>query len=353
MFTAVAGTRSRARRAMLTGVGGVAAAAVLAVSGCASSGTASSGTASSSGGADSTTSVTVAYVPLALFEPLFVAMHDGYFTRRGIDVHLTVVTSGQSAITLAATNRVQVTLGGFSGGMFNAIHQGLQIEVVGSMAEEAPGAPANALVGATSLFKSGKAITPAALKGKRIAVDGGNGSTGAYLVAHALAPYHVSLGQVTLVDLDFPEMADALKTGAVSAAFMTSPFLGQAVSDGDGKVMATAPVGVAATGMIYGDQFAGTPAAQKFFDALVEAAHDLQGMGAMAPANLAIVAKATGQSLSALEAEPPSEFSPDLAPPVYLLNDMQDVFLSNKELSYSTPIPASSYVNATFSNNAG
>jgi NitT/TauT family transport system substrate-binding protein len=348
MLTPVAGTRSRARRAMVTGVGGVAAAALLAVSGCGSS-----DQASSSGGTGSTTAVTVAYVPLAQFEPLFVAMHDGYFTRRGIDVHLMAVTSGQSAIALAATNRVQVTLDGFSGGMFNAIHQGQQIEVVGSMAEEAPGAAANALVGAASLFKAGKAITPAALKRKRIAVDGGTGSTDAYLVAHALAPYHVSLDQVTLVDLDFPKMADALKTGAVAAAFMTSPFLAEAVSHGDGKIMATAPVGVATTGVIYGDQFAGTPAAQQLFDALVEASHDLQGMGAMAPANLAIVAKATGQSLSALEAEPPSEFSPDLAPPIYLLNDMQDVFLSTKELSYSTPIPASTYVDDAFSNNAG
>lgn len=361
MTTAPARTRppardrrtSRPRRAALASLGGTIAAAV-ALCACSpgSSGSPGSGTAGSSTGS-SRTPVTVAYVPVPLFEPLFVAMHDGYFARQGIDVHLTEVGSGQSATTLAAANKVQVVLGGFSAGMFNAIHQGLDFKVVGSMAEEAPGTPANALVGAESLYKSGQVTSPAGLKGKKIAVDGGAGSTGAYLVARALAPYHVRLSQVTLVNLDFPEMAGALRGGAVSAAFMTAPFLGSAVSAGEGRVLAAAPVGAAATGVIYGGAFAATPAAQRFFTALTDAAKRLQGKAASSPANLAIVAKATGESLDALKAEPPNEFSPDLAPPVSLLADMQRVFLGNKDLSYGTPVSSSSYVDGTFSRKAG
>lgn len=45
---------------------------------------------------------------------------------------------GDSAITLAATNRVQAVLGGFLAGLCNAIHQEVDVRVVGSMAEEAP-----------------------------------------------------------------------------------------------------------------------------------------------------------------------------------------------------------------------
>ncbi|HEY6494789.1 MAG TPA: ABC transporter permease subunit [Trebonia sp.] len=346
---------SRSGRTLLAGLGSAAAAALL-LSACGSSSSSSPGAAGATKSASTgggLTSVTVAYVPVPLFEPLFVAMHDGYFTRHGIDVHLTEVGSGQSATTLAATNKVQAVMGGFSAGMFNAIHQGLDFKVVGSMAEEAPGTPANALVGAESLDKSGAVTSPAALKGKKIAVDGGAGSTGAYLVAKDLAPYHVSLSQVTLVNLDFPEMASALHSGAVAAAFMTAPFLGSAVSSGAGKILASAPVGVAATGVIYGGAFAKTPAAQQFFDALVEAAGQLQGKQASSAANLAIVAKATGETLSALEAEPANQFSPDLAPPVSLLNDMQSVFLGSKDLNYSAPIASSTYVDGTFSANAG
>ncbi len=111
----------------------------------------------------------------------------------------------------------------------------------------------------------------------KIAVAGGAGSAGSYLLAKALQPYHVTLKQVTLVNLNFPDMANALKTGAVAAAYMTTPFLGAALSSGDGSVLAGAPVGVPATGVIYGGTFARSTAAQGFFDALVEASGQLQG----------------------------------------------------------------------------
>lgn len=298
------------------------------------------------------TPVTVAYVPLPLFEPLFVAMHDGFFAKNGIAVHLTVVGSGQSATTLAATNRVQVVLGGFSAGMFNAIHQGLDFTVVGSMAEEAPGAPANGLVIAKSKWSSSKAKLAATLKGARIAVDGGAGSTGAYLVARALAKYHLHLDQVTLVNLAFPEMQSALKSGGVAAAYLSGPFLGSALSSGVAKLVAGAPVKVPATGVIYGGKFAKTKTAQRFFDALVEGAHKLQGKAVSSKANLKIVAKATGESLSLLESEPPNVFRANLAPPVAVLKQMQHIYLVNHNLDYHSMIPSSKYVNRSFSKKA-
>ena len=343
--------RARPRRA-IPGVALVAA-GTLALAACGSghSQSASPPRSTTSGSAPST-SVTVAYVPLPLFEPLFVAMHDGYFARHGISVHLTVVPSGQSATTLAATNKVQVVLGGFSAGMFNAIHQGLNFQIVGSMAEEASGTPANGLVVAKALQQSGKVTNPGQLKGMKIAVDGGSGSTGAYLTAAALAPYHVGLSQVSLVNLNFPEMQNALKTGAVAAAYMSTPFLGSALSSGAGALLAGAPVGVAATGVIYGGAFARSAAAQPFFDALAEGARQLQGSAATSPANLAIVAKATGESLALLQSEPPNVFSPNLAPPVSTLDAMQKVFLANHDLNYGSSIPSSRYVNTSFSQHA-
>ena len=338
---------------------GRTAAAVLGISSlllaaCGSSST-SSTSSNKSASATSTTSktltpVTVAYIPLSLFEPLFIAMHDGYFTQHGIAVHLTVVPSGQSATTLAATNKVQVVLGGFSAGMFNAIHQGLDFKVVGSMAKEAPGTPANGLVVASSL--ASKVTNAGGLKGMKIAVSGGAGSTGAYLVSQALAPYHLTLKDVTLVNLAFPEMESALKSGAVAAAYPPAPFLGAIIKDNVGKLLTGAPVGVAATGVIYGGAFAKTKTAQEFFDALVEASKQLQGNNADSALNLGIVAAATGQKLSLLESEPPNVFSPDLAPPTKTLQSMQKVFLANHNLDYSSLIPASKYIDTSFSTNA-
>lgn len=333
----------------------IVAISAMVLAACGSGSSSASSSSTSQAAATTTTSktltpVTVAYIPISLFEPLYVAMNNGYFAQHGIAVHLTVVPSGQSATTLAATNKVQVVLGGFSAGMFNAIHQGLDFKVVGSMAEESPGTPANGLVVAKSLSST---VTNAGdLKGKKIAVSGGAGSTGAYLVAEALAPYHLTLNDVTLVNLAFPEMENALKSGAVAAAYPPAPFLGAITADNVGVLLSGAPVGVAAVGVIYGGTFAKSPAAQGFFDALVEASKQLQGSEVKSAANLAIVAKATGQKLSLLQSDPPSLFSPNLAPPTKTLQQMQSVFLASHNLDYSSLIPSSKYIDSTFSNNA-
>jgi NitT/TauT family transport system substrate-binding protein len=295
------------------------------------------------------TTVTVAYVPLPLFAPLFVAQANGDFAKEHIRLNLQVVANGQSAIALAATNRVQVVLGGFSAGLFNAIHQGLDVRVVGSMAEEAPGAPANGLVGSVADHIASLGQLSAA----RIAVAGGPGSAGAYLTAIALEQAHIPLSRVTLVNVNFPDQRSALASGGVQAAYMATPFLQAAVSAHQGTVLAGAPVGVAVTGVIYGGAFARTAAAQRFFDALAMGARALQGTGATSATNLAIIAKATGESLSLLHAEPPNLFSPTLAPPTSVLASMQSVYLANGNLDYASPMPMSQVVDPTFSQRAG
>ncbi len=290
------------------------------------------------------TTVNVAYVPLPLFAPLFVAQAHGYFAAEHIDLNLEVVQNGQSALTLAATNQVQVVLGGFSAGLFNAIDQGLDVRVVGSMAEEAPGTPANGLVGSSSLHVS----SLSQLAGQRIAVAGGPGSAGAYLTAIALERAHIPLSRVTLVNVDFPNQAAALANGGVAAAYMATPFLQAALASHAGTVLAGAPVGVAVTGVIFGGSFLHSAAAQRFFDALAKGAADLQGSAATSSANLAIIAKATGESLALLRSEPPNLFSPTLAPPTSVLASMQSVYAANGNLVYRTPLPMRDVVDSSF-----
>jgi NitT/TauT family transport system substrate-binding protein len=293
------------------------------------------------------TTVTVAYVPVPLFSPLFVAMSRGYFAQHGINVRLLNVADGQDAIALAAQNRVQVVLGGFSAGMFDAVHSGLDFNVVGSMAGEPGGTPADGLVVAAGL--AGRVRNPGGLKGMKVGVNGGAGSAGAYLLAAALAPYHLTLRDVTLVNLALPEQGSALKSQAVAAAYMSSPFLSSATGSGAGKLIARATPGTSVTGVIYGGTFTGSKAAQPFFDALAEGAQGLQGAQATSRANLEIEAKATGQTLGVLEREPANVFSPRLTPPTGTLDAMQNVFLAAGDLNYREPLFASTYVDTAFS----
>ncbi|WP_433556916.1 ABC transporter substrate-binding protein [Pseudonocardia xinjiangensis] len=332
----------RVRHPLLTG--GIIAIAAAALVACGSSAPSASAPAQ-----PSDTTVDVAYVPASLFAPLYVAMSKGYFTQRHIEVHLTTVAAGQDAIALAASNKVQAVLAGFSAGMFNGINSGLDVKVVGSMAGEPSGQAADGLVVSSQM--AGTVKTPADLRGKKIGVSGGPGAAGGYLLAEALAPYHLTLKDVTPVNLPLPEQAAALKSGGVAAALMSSPFLSDAVSSGTGKLIASAQPGTSVTGVIYGGAFAKSPAAQPFFDALAQGAQDLQGAQAKATPNLEIEAKAIGQKLSVLQQQPADVFDPRLAPPVATLDSMQQVFQQAGLLNYTTPLPSSRYVDNTYSAN--
>lgn len=307
-------------------------------------------TGSSTTNATATTNVTVAYVPIPLFDPLYIAMAKGYFAKEHINVHLTVVSSGQSATTLAATNRVQVVLGGFSAGMFDAIHQGLDFKVVGSMAAEAPGPAANGLVVANGVIPAGKTLTGSELRGKKIGIDGGAGAAGGYLLAEALKPYHLTLSDVNVVNLGLPDMQTALANHSVVAAYPSAPFLSAILAARDGTLVSPAPVNAAVVGVIYGGAFAKTPAAQRFFDALAKGAQDLQGSAQTSAANLAIIAKATGESTAILKSEPPSIYAPNLAPPIATLGAMQNVYIANGLVDYHHPMGTSTFVDASFAN---
>ncbi|MGH3585456.1 MAG: ABC transporter substrate-binding protein, partial [Pseudonocardia sp.] len=76
------------------------------------------------GGADGKT-VNVGVVQLPIFAPIFVADAKGYFADEGLTVNVQNVKSGQDAIPLAASGKLDAVLAGFSAGMFSAIQSGL------------------------------------------------------------------------------------------------------------------------------------------------------------------------------------------------------------------------------------
>jgi len=290
--------------------------------------------------------VNVGIVNLALFAPLYVADAKGYFADEGIKLNLQSVTSGQDAIPLASTGKLDAVVAGFSAGMFNAINEGLDVKVVGSMAV-AVGDPDNS---STHLVTSPSITTVADLKGKKIGAAGGPGGAGAYLTAIALQSAGLTLSDVTIVNLANPDMPTALKNGGIDGALLAAPFSFNAMNDGANSV-ATPPAGTSDTGVLYGGQFAETQYAQPFFNALARASKDLQNGAVNDDTNLQIVAKALNQDVDTLKAVPFDTWLPNLAPIDDQLDKMQQVWMSSGAISYTTPLTTDSYVDMTFSNN--
>ena len=331
-------------------IAAIAVALGLALAGCStgSEPPAASGTAASQQAG--TTTVRVAHLPSTLFSPLYVAQEKGYFADAGLKVELEAVKSGQDAVPLLASGKLDALAAGFSAGMFNARNEGLEFQVVGSMGINTgdPEKSPTMLIAGQRAYDSGTVTKVADLKGKKIAAAGGPGATGGFLVASILAGEGLTLKDVEIVNLSTPDMPNALSTGAVDAALASAPVSSRILTDKVGTLIGVPAKGISSSGLMFGPEFAKTPAAQKFFDAIAKGAADLQGDGATADENLAILAKATKQDVAVLKATPPYAFDPKLAPQPATIDQMEKIWMEGGQISYKTAQGAGGLVNDTF-----
>ena len=253
-----------------------------------------------------------------------------------------------------ATGQIDVVVAGFSAGLFNGLNRGLEFKVVGSMgASPKDGSAPTALEVSKQLVDSGGVSTPADLKGKKIALSGGNTAAGAFQADTVLQQSGIGLKDVTVVNLGFPDMEAAIKSGAVAAALPPAPFSTRMEADGVATKLGQPPVGTTATGVIYGKSFLkNRDAGQRFFNALARGAQDLQGDRKKSPETLATLAKYTGQTVDVLQKVPFYDWFPKLAPDLKSLAKMQQTYRSLGLLDFPTNLKTASFVDDSFSRKA-
>jgi NitT/TauT family transport system substrate-binding protein len=336
------------KQRQLVSLAALAAVVALAATGCSSP---TSGGDSSGAASEELRTVNLGTVPLALFAPLFVAEAKGYFADEGIELNTQTVTSGQDAIPLTANGQLDVLIAGFSAGMLNAASAGLDVQVVGSMniGDGSLDDPPAALVASTAVADP---ITDIAdLKGRKVAIAGGLGGSGAYFTGEILAREGLTLNDIVVENLGNSDMPAALASGAVDAALTSAPFNSNAVDDGSAVTIAVPGEGTAGTGVIYGGEFAESDLAQPFFSALARGAQDLQDGAVYDDDNLEIVAKATDQDVELLRETPLFVWLPDLAPQPAQIELMEEIWGEAGALTFDEPLDLSTFVNTTFADN--
>ncbi|SDS57736.1 ABC transporter substrate-binding protein [Microlunatus soli] len=294
--------------------------------------------------------ITVGYVPLPIFAPLFVADAKGYFSDAGLDVDLKVVKSGKDAVPLTASGKLDASLVGFSAGMFNAINSGLDVKVVGSMgvSDGDTEKPASALIVSKKLHDSGKITTVADLKGHKIGALGGSGATSAFYTGMALEDAGLSIKDVTFTPLDNPDIETGIKSGSIDGSFVSAPFWNKAVDDGVAVKLWTTPKNTSGTGVIFGGDFVTSPDAEKFYQALAKGAADLQGDARYSEENLKIIGDATEQTPEQVKSVPLYTWFSDLKPLPDQLAAMERMWIELGALDYDKPLPADKYVDTSF-----
>jgi len=295
----------------------------------------------------------VGYVPVLAGAPIFIAQDKGYFADEGLTIELQSFRSGALIISPLASGQLDVGFGEIGPAIYNAVAQGLDVRAVATASSQPAGFGSVPLLVRTDLFDSGEVTTTAALRGRKVAVNLER-SIAEYLLAEALAQAGLTVDDVTLVSLPFPDMPAAFANAAIDAAILPHPLAAQAIGAGHARVLLAGDV------MAENSQLAiisfgprllkpdSADIATRFLTAYVKGIRDIAGGDWQGDENVAIISKYTNVPAPAVRGSVPSYFDPNGA----INNDSvvrsQAYFLNRGYLEYQSPLPVDKVVAVTY-----
>ena len=152
----------------------------------------------------------------------YIADKRGYFAAEGLKVRLVTFDAAARMITPLAAGELDVGGGGVAAGLFNAVARGIGLKIVADKSSSKGAFSPGALMVRKDLVEGGRYKALADLKGAKLAVPAPGTATSTSISRH-LATAAMSLKDVELVYLSFPNMVSALQNKGVEAAFLTEP----------------------------------------------------------------------------------------------------------------------------------
>jgi NitT/TauT family transport system substrate-binding protein len=171
------------------------------------------------GAAQAQAKVVVGSVPGIAASGTYIADAKGYFRDVGINVEIADLASAADAMASLATNEFQIVEGGYSAGYWNALAKDFPIIA----AFERGSRPTNHWIVVPAAMKD-KIKTVADLKGHSVAVNA-PGSLTIYELGKMLETAGLTLKDVDVKYMPFPQMAVAFRNSAVDAAENIPPFV--------------------------------------------------------------------------------------------------------------------------------
>lgn len=201
--------------------------------------------------------------------PLHLAEENGLFAKGGIQVEIQRMNNAPGLMTAVATGQLDAAGISITPGLFSSVQQGLNMRIVGDKQSLSPGISATRLVIRSDLYKDGEAENIKSLKGKTIAVSAKASSV--YMLLEDLLKKHgMTLSDVRIIELAYPNMFAALSSKAIDAAINLEPFLSQSLQGGVAKDVSDLSEFVPKEGgtivpIVYSETFAQKPAAANAF----------------------------------------------------------------------------------------
>ena len=297
---------------------------------------------------DGATKVVIGYMPLSIYAPLYVAYDKGYYADEGLDVELKSFTNGTDMTVLTATNQLNIGLTGVGPAYWNAVAQDLPLKIIAP--GHAEGSPvASPLMISKKACEDGTIKSVADLKGKKVSVNA-PGATELWL-GKALETGGLTIADIDLQYLTFPDAVTALDSGALDAAIVGEPVATKAEQDGLAvRLLSDFPVQGIWPTMVFGNQDwlqANPDAAVGFVRAYLKAANDLN-TNFNDPMNLAIINKYTQVPADLIAESVKPVYSTDGKIDLDSLNELQTFFGDRGLLDYSDPIDPATVVDSQY-----
>jgi len=293
--------------------------------------------------------VRVVHVPVLIFAPLYVAIERGYFTAQGMDVELISTPGGASSFAVLASGRAEAVVGGLGAALFNAAARGLDFKVVGPGHLERP-PDSTPLVVSRKAFDSGEIRAVRDLRGKRVSVNVIGSATEFWLNA-ALLKGGLTMSDVKLVEVNFPDVPAALANGAIAAGMLGEPLATLAEDRGQISRLSDDFInGVQVTAVYFGGEFMRRHPREAvgFLVAWLRACRDLSGDAFRRDAITRIVEKYTGVPADVVKRARPPFYEPNGTINVNDYTRLQDYFRKRGLLTYNHPLPPAAYIDTSF-----
>lgn len=299
--------------------------------------------------------VKVAYVPIMKFATMYVAKKRGLFDKYGLNVDLERVKSGTEAIAFLTKGSVDVGGIAIVTSLWSGWKKGLDIRIIAPGAlEPMKNSPTKLLV-RKSLADNGTVKSVADLKGRRVAVAGGPGSGGEYLLAKGLGRGGLTIRDVERMSVANPDMPKAFENGSVDASITGSPYADQIIAAGHAQVLESdltpglMTVAFVGSGKLVNER---PEVAERFVLALTEAAALMQGTDYLSAENIAGYMAFTNSTEAALRKGRPVIYDPEMKIPVAGLADIEKTHRENGRTEYSNPLDLSNVIDERFTNAA-
>jgi NitT/TauT family transport system substrate-binding protein len=283
----------------------------------------------------------VGFAPISVLAPAFIAQDKGYFDAENLDVQFEQIASGPEGFAAAATGHLEVTSTSVAAAVLNAWSTGVDIRMIAAESAYLAEGPAGAaLVVRKQLADSGQVTRVADLRGRKVAISA-FGTVAEWAADGVLRTDGLTVADVELVPVSFPDLLPALANGAVDALLSGEPTPTAAVANGVGEILTTDfALGAQITVLIAnGAWLKQKPdVAARYLAAYLRAARDLYGDGWHRDDNVAIIGKWTGLPAATLQRTLPIYCDPNGVINVESLEAQQAFHLTRGYLRYSVPL---------------